>query len=135
MHVANLDVSMPAGRSGLCFKAEVVKKLLTAEGLAVTVPISVMAMVWGLLVVPVLCYGVNAGYAQGVIDYDIAAQIKDMSKPLLSTAVMALIVGALTGVVTLNAPLLVLARVSTGIIVYVAMAFLLRVESESAEEI
>jgi O-antigen/teichoic acid export membrane protein len=129
LHVANLDVLMATGRSDLYFRAEVVKKVLIAAALAVTVPISVMAMVWGIFVVSLLCYGVNAGYAQRVIDYNIAAQIKDMSKPLLSTAVMALIVGALAWVTTLNAPLLLLAGVSTGIAVYVAMAFLLRVEA------
>jgi hypothetical protein len=120
---------MAAGRSDLFLRAEVVKKVLIAIGLAVTVPISVMAMVWGIFVVSLLCYGVNAGYAQRVIDYNIAAQIKDMSKPLVSTAVMALIVGALAWVATLNAPLLLFAGVSAGIAVYIAMALLLRVEA------
>ena len=129
LHVANLDVLMAAGRSDLFLRAEVVKKVLIAIGLAVTVPISVMAMVWGTFVVSLLCYGVNAGYAQRVIDYNIAAQIKDMSKPLVSTAVMALIVGALAWVATLNAPLLLFAGVSAGIAVYIAMALLLRVEA------
>lgn len=129
LHVANLDVLMATGRSDLFFRAEVVKKVLIAAALAVTVPISVMAMVWGILVVSILCYGVNAGYAQKVIDYNIGAQIKDMSKPLLSTVVMALIVGVLTWAATLNAPLLLFAGVGTGIVVYIAMAFLLRVEA------
>ena len=129
LHVANLDVLLAAGRSDIFFRAEVVKKVLIAAGLAVTVPISVMAMVWGILVVSILCYGVNAGYAQKVIDYNIGAQIKDMFKPLVSTVVMALIVGVLTWAATLNAPLLLFAGVGTGIVVYIAMAFLLRVEA------
>jgi teichuronic acid exporter len=129
LHVANLDVLMAAGRSDLFLRAEVVKRVLIAVGLAVSVPISVMAMVWAMLVVSVLCYGVNVAYAQGAIDYNIGAQIKDLLKPLLSTTVMALIVGTLTLAATLSAPVLLLAGVATGLVVYIAMSFLLRVEA------
>ena len=128
LHVANLDVLMAAGRSDLFLRAEVVKKVLIAVGLAVTVPISVMAMVWAMLVVSLLCYGVNVAYAQGAIDYNIFAQIKDLLKPLLSATVMALIVGALALAARLTPPVLLLVGVTTGVVVYIAMSFLLRVE-------
>jgi O-antigen/teichoic acid export membrane protein len=129
LHVANLEVMLAAGRSDLFLRAEVVKKVLIAVGLAVSVPISVMAMVWAMLVVSVLCYGVNATYAQGVIDYNIGAQIKDLLKPLLSTTAMALIVGALALAAKLTPPVLLLAGVTTGVAIYIAMSFLLRVEA------
>ena len=129
LHVANLDVLMAAGRSDLFLRAEVVKKVLIAAALAVTVPISVMAMVWAVLAVNIVCYGVNVAYAQKVIDYNVAAQIKDLLKPLLSATVMALIVGALALAAKLTAPVLLLAGVTTGVVVYIAMAFLLRVEA------
>lgn len=128
LHVANLEVMLAAGRSDLFLRAEVVKKVLGAVGLAVSVPISVLAMVWAMLVVSVLCYGVNASYAQRAIDYNIIAQIKDLLKPLLSTTVMALIVGTIALGAKLTAPVLLLAGVSTGVAVYIAMSFLLRVE-------
>ncbi len=129
LHVANLDVLMAAGRSDLFFRAEVVKKVLITIALAVSVPISVMAMVWAILVLSVLCYGVNATYAQRVIDYSIAQQVKDLFKPLLGAAAMALAVGALTLAVRLNAHVLLFAGVTTGAAVYIAMSFLLRVEA------
>ena len=129
LHVANLDVLMAAGRSDLFLRAEMVKRVLIAVGLAVSVPISVTAMVWAMLVVSVLCYGVNVAYAQGAIDYNMGAQIKDLLKPLLSTAAMALIVGAVAWVAPLPAPVLLVAGVTTGVVVYTAMSFLLRVEA------
>jgi O-antigen/teichoic acid export membrane protein len=129
LHVANLDVLMAAGRSDLFLRAEVVKRVLIALSLAVSVPISVMAMVWAMLVVSVLCYGVNAAYAQRVIDYSMGAQVKDLLRPLLCTVAMAFIVGALTVPALLNAPLLLLVGVTTGAVVYLAMSFLLRVEA------
>jgi O-antigen/teichoic acid export membrane protein len=129
LHVANLDVLMAAGRSDLFLRAEVVKKVLIALGLAASVPISVMAMVWATLVVSVLCYGVNVSYAQAAIDYNLAAQFKDLLKPLLSTAAMALIVGTLTLATPSKAPVMLFAGVSTGVVVYIAMSFLLRVEA------
>jgi O-antigen/teichoic acid export membrane protein len=128
LHVANLDVLMAAGRSDLFLRAEVIKKVVIAVGLAITVPISVMAMVWAMLVVSVLCYGVNASYAQGAIDYTISAQIKDLLKPLLSATAMALIVGTIALGAKLTAPVLLLVGVTAGVVVYVAMSFLLRVE-------
>lgn len=82
-----------------------------------------------MVVVSVLCYGVNATYARGAIDYNIRAQIKDLLKPLLSATVMALIVGALALAARLTPPLLLLAGVTTGVVVYIAMPFLLRVEA------
>jgi O-antigen/teichoic acid export membrane protein len=129
LQVANLDVLMAAGRSDLFLRAEVVKKVLIAIGLAVSVPISVMAMVWAMLVVSVLCYGVNVAYAQGAIDYNISAQIKDLLKPLLSTTAMALIVGTIALAAPLKAPVLLLAGVTAGMVVYIAMSFFLRVEA------
>ena len=128
LHVANLDVLMAAGRSDLFLRAEIVKKVLTAVGLVVTVTISVMAMVWAMLIVSVLSYGVNAVYAQAAVDYSLTAQIKDLLKPLLSTSAMALLVGSLTLAGSLNAAVLLLAGILTGAIVYVAMSFLLQVE-------
>ena len=71
----------------------------------------------------------NVAYAQKVIDYNIAAQVKDLLKPLLSTAVMALIVGTIALAARLTAPVLLFAGVTTGLVVYVAMSFLLRVEA------
>jgi len=127
--VANLDVLLAAGRSDLYLRVEMVKRVLIAVGLACSVWISVMAMVLAMLIVAVLNQVVNVAFTQHVIDYKMGAQIKDMSKPLLSTAVMALIVGALAWAATFNAPLLLLAGVSAGIAVYIAMAFLLRLEA------
>jgi O-antigen/teichoic acid export membrane protein len=94
-----------------------------------SVPMSAMAMAWAMLVVSVLCYGVNVAYAQRVIDYNIGAQIKDLLKPLLSATVMALIVGTIALAAPLSAPVLLLAGVTTGVVVYIAMSFLLRVEA------
>jgi uncharacterized membrane protein AbrB (regulator of aidB expression) len=57
------------------------------------------------------------------------AQVKDLFKPLLSTAAMALIVGIVTLAAKLPAPFLLLSGVTTGVVVYIAMSFLLRVEA------
>jgi teichuronic acid exporter len=129
LHVANLEVMLAAGRSDLFLRAEVVKKVLIAVSLAITVPISVMAMVWAMLVVSALCYGVNVSYAQGTIDYNLGAQIKDLLKPLLSTTAMAVIVGTIALAAPLSAPVLLIAGVTTGVVVYIAMCFVLRLEA------
>ena len=128
LHVANLDVLWAAGRSDLFLRGEVVRRTLIAIGLAVSVPISVMAMVWAMLGVSLLCYGVNVAYAQRVIDYNMGAQIKDLLKPLLSTGAMALVVATIVLAPILNPVVLLVAGVSTGVVVYIAMSFLLRVE-------
>jgi teichuronic acid exporter len=129
LHVANLDVLMAAGRSDLFFRAEVVKKVVYAIALAVSVPISVSAVVWATLVTSMTCYGVNAGYAQRVIDYSIGSQINDLLKPIVATIAVALVVGALTFATTLNPPALLFAGVTTGIAVYVAVSFVLRIDA------
>jgi O-antigen/teichoic acid export membrane protein len=129
LHVANLDVLMAAGRSDLFLRAEIAKKVLIAAGLAVSVPISVLAMVWAAFVVSILCYGVNAAYAQRVIDYNVAAQTRDLIKPLLAAGAMAGAVGLLMCAVSLRPHLMLLACVITGAAVYFLMSFVLRVEA------
>lgn len=129
LHVANLDVLMAAGRSDVFLRAEIAKKILIALALAVTVPISVMAMVWGMLVVSILCYAINVAYAQAAVDYNLGEQLKDLLKPFLSTIAMAVSVGALNAAAALNAPFQLLAGATTGVIVYLALSVLLRVEA------
>jgi len=122
-------VLMAAGRSDLFFRAEVVKKVVYAIALAVSVPISVSAVVWATLVASIMCYGVNAGYSQRVIDYSIGSQINDLLKPILGTIAVALVIGALTFATTLNPLALLFASVTTGIAVYVAASFVLRIDA------
>jgi hypothetical protein len=100
-----------------------------AIALAVSVPISVLAVVWATLVASITCYGVNAGYAQRVIDYSIGRQINDLLKPIVGTIAMALVIGALTFASPLNPPALLFASVTTGIAVYVAVSFVLRIDA------
>ncbi len=79
LHVINLDTVMAVGRSDLFLRMEIVKKVLIGVGLLVTFRISVMAMVWAVLVVGVICVAVNSHYTKSLIEYGLWSQLRDLA--------------------------------------------------------
>ena len=60
IHTANLNAIKAMGRSDLFLKLEIIKKIVGLTALAITVPISVMAMGYSLLVTSVLSQIINS---------------------------------------------------------------------------
>ena len=126
LHAMHLNVLLALGRSDLFFRLEVAKKILTIIILAMTFRYGVMAMVWGLFILSVLCYGINGYYSCRLLKYTWVNQGKDLL-PILATSL-------LTGVVTWrvlsldiqNAWLLIVLQCVVGAVVYGLIVFAFR---------
>jgi O-antigen/teichoic acid export membrane protein len=78
LHLINLDVATPLGRSDLLLRLEIIKKVLIGIGILVTFRISVMAMVWALLIISVACVFLNSHYTKVLIGYGVVEQFVNL---------------------------------------------------------
>lgn len=77
IHVINLNLLQVKGRSDLFLRLEIVKKIIIAAVLVITVPISVDAICWGGVATGILCVFVNTHYTKGLINLSVWQQLQD----------------------------------------------------------
>ena len=78
VHTANLNAIKAMGRSDLFLKLEIIKKIVGLIALAVTVPISVMAMGYSLLFTSVASQIINSWPNRKLLNYGYLEQLKDI---------------------------------------------------------
>jgi teichuronic acid exporter len=129
LHVMNLDVVKAAGRSDLFLRLEIIKKVLVGIGILATFRISVMAMVWALLIVSVVCVFVNMHYTKVLIGYGVVRQFVDLA-PYAAISLLTSALAWVAGVpLSPFPPLQLFTSVLVGIVAYIAICHLLRLES------
>lgn len=128
VHTANLNAIKALGRSDLFLKLEIIKKAIGLTVLAITVPISVMAMGYSLLVTCVLGQIINSWPNRKLLNYSYLEQLKDILPGIGLAAFMAVCVYliqwlGLPDYVTL------LIQVPLGAVIFVAGSALLKLEA------
>lgn len=128
VHTANLNAIKALGRSDLFLKLEIVKKIVGLSAIAVTAPISVMAMSYSLLVTCVLSQIINSWPNRKLLNYSYLEQLKDILPGIGLAAFMAVCVYpiqwlGLPDFVTL------LIQVPLGAVIFVAGSALLKLEA------
>lgn len=88
----NLNLLNAIGRSDLFMKVDLSKIPLILIVLAITIPISVEAMVWGSLFNTFVCFFINTYYPGKLFGYGAWQQIKDWKYIFLSLLIMAVVV-------------------------------------------
>lgn len=128
IHTANLNAIKALGRSDLFLKLEIMKKAIGLFALFTTVWISVKAMAYSLLVTSILSQFINAWPNKKLMDYSYLEQMKDLSKQLLLSAFMGLVVYCISfiglkDVYTLGIQIVV------GIVIYLFGSKIMRIDS------
>lgn len=113
----------------IIFQLEIVKKLIMTAILALTIPMSVEAVVWGLVVMSVIEMVVNFGATLRYTSVSVWHVVRDLLAPLVLAAVMCGSVYALSGAVQAW-PIAVrlIVEVATGVAIYAGGAWVLRFE-------
>lgn len=122
----NMNILNAVGRSDLFMKLDFSKAPLTILILAITIPISVKAIVIGTFVDSFLCFFINAYLPGRMFGYGAWKQIKDWRYILLSIALMSLVVLGFMQLVE-NAWLQLLVGGSLGALVYLACCYFFKV--------
>jgi hypothetical protein len=125
----NLDVVKAAGRSDLFLRLEIIKKVLIGIGILATFRISVMAMVWAILIVSAVCVFVNMHYTKVLIGYGTVRQFVDLA-PYAAISVLTSALAWAAGIPFSHLPPIQLfTSVLVGIMAYLAICHMLRLES------
>lgn len=128
VHTANLNAIKAMGRSDLFLKLEIWKKTVGLIILAITVPISVMAMGYSMLFTSVLSQIINSWPNKKLLNYGYLEQLKDILPGILLAVVMGCCIYPIQW---LGLPDLVtlLIQVPLGAVIYIGASALLKLES------
>lgn len=130
IHTSNLQAINAIGRSDIYLKLEVMKKVVGVASILVTVPFGVMAMTWSKIVYGLLSSMINAWPNKRLLGYSYTEQIRDILPNVLGTALMAVVVYAVS-LTSLNLLMRLCAQVVVGIISYILFSKLLKLEGYS----
>ena len=128
LHTANLNAIKALGRSDLFLKLEIWKKTIGLIALAVSVPISAMAMGYSLLFTSVASQVINSWPNKKLLHYGYLEQLKDIFPSILLAVVMG---GCIYPIQWFGFPdvITLLIQVPLGAMIYIAGSKLLKLES------
>lgn len=128
IHTANLNAIKALGRSDLFLKLEIIKKIVGLTALAITVPISVMAMGYSLLFTSLASQIINSWPNKKLLNYGYLEQLKDILPGILLAVAMGFGVHTveylkLPGIATLAI------QIPLGAVLYVVGSIIFKLES------
>lgn len=116
-------------RGGLLLRIEILKKVLMTLVFAVTVPWSVDAVAWGLVLIALCEMLVNWTEAQRYVDLDVRMWAKTLLPTVAVSVVMYGCVRWVGAVLDAGPMVRLVAEIATGVAVYAALAALFRMEA------
>ncbi len=128
LHTANLNAIKAVGRSDIFLRLEIIKKVLETGVLLVTMRYGVMAISLGLLFSGFASVVINAWPNRKLLDYAYLQQLKDIGPAVLLSLGMAAVV-FLIRLLGLGDFLTLLLQIPLGVLVYVALSALLKLDS------
>jgi len=121
----NVNLLMVSGRSDLYLRLEIIKKIFGVIMLCITLPISILALVWGYLMYAVLCLFLNLHYTNRIIDVSFFTQIRDVLPSWLLSLTMYLFVFGYTKIVS-NLYAQLIGGIVIGVVVYLLGSYLFK---------
>jgi O-antigen/teichoic acid export membrane protein len=127
IHTANLQAINALGRSDIFLKLEIIKKIIGLSILAVTVFYGVYAIALGQVFSGIISTFINAYPNKELLHYSYKEQWIDIMPSLLLSLVMGAVVYIFKWL-ELSAPITLIIQVCVGIIVYMVMAWLFKLQ-------
>lgn len=127
IHTANLTGINALGRSDIFLKLEIIKKCVTVLNILITLPFGIYAMAIGQVVSGFISTFINAYPNKKLMGYSYFEQWKDLIPSFVLSIVMAGIVWVMN-FISIAPLLLLIIQIIVGIIVYVVLAKLFKLE-------
>lgn len=127
IHTANLTGINALGRSDIFLKLEIIKKCITVLNILITLPLGIYAMAIGQVVSGFISTFINAYPNKKLMGYSYFEQWKDLIPSFVLSIVMAGIVWTMN-LISIAPLLLLIIQIVVGIIVYVVLAKLFKLE-------
>ena len=129
VHIVNLNVTMAMGRSDLFLRLEILKKILIGLGIVCTFRISVLAMVWAMLIVGVICVIINTHYTKPLIGYGLFSQLYDLAPYAAVSVLMAAVAWAVSTLLSGQPAVQLILSVLASISFYCGACYVLRLDA------
>ena len=130
LHTANLNAIKAMGRSDIFLKQEIIKKIIITAVILCTMGISAFAIALGEIVSGLASLLVNAWPNRRMLGYMYRMQLRDIMPALLASLAMAAVVWPVT-LIGLGDFVTLLIQVPLGVIVYVAISAIFKIDSFS----
>ncbi|MBQ2960852.1 MAG: lipopolysaccharide biosynthesis protein [Oscillospiraceae bacterium] len=130
LHTANLNAIKAMGRSDIFLKQEIIKKVLITAVILATMGISAFAIALGEIVSGVASLIINAFPNRKLMGYMYRMQLRDIMPAALASLAMAAVVWPVT-LLGLHDIITLLIQVPLGVVVYVAISAIFKIESFS----
>lgn len=127
VHTANLQAIKALGRSDIFLRLEIIKKIIGVSILVITLPFGLTTMMFGRCIGTISSSIINASPNKKLMDYSYAEQIMDMLPSIILSVIMCVVV-LLIGMLEINLYLLLFIQVLAGILVYVGLSMLFKLE-------
>lgn len=128
VQTTNWQIIKAAGRSDICLKLEIVKKIIGVFVILITMKISVMAVALSAAFVSFISMLINISPNNKLISYSFGEQILDLLPAIIASIAMAIIISPIGNLVHSDL-LLILIQVLAGGIVYIAISMICRIDS------
>ncbi len=128
MEIENLQAIKATGRSDIVLKLEIIKKVVGILLIIVAIPYGVTAMAISAVIVAVFSAIVNAIPNKKLLGYTFKMQVKDILPTLLLSFAMFAATFPIS-YLDINIWLMLIIQVIVGVVVYVALSVIFRVES------
>ena len=129
LHLINLNVLQAIGRSDLYLRLEIIKRVLTVITIAITWQWGISGLIYGIIGLSLFSYYLNSYYTGSLVDYPILEQLRDLSPYLLASLLMGLGVYAAGRVPFPNPGSMLLVQVPLGIVIYVCLCRMFRLQA------
>ena len=128
IQTTNWQVIKAMGRSDLCFKLEIVKKIIGVSMIIAAVPYGVYAMGVSNAVFAVVSMLINIAPNKKLIGYSYLEQLVDLLPSLLASCVMGSAVLLIGRLPIADLPLLIL-QILVGVLIYIALSLITKNDS------
>lgn len=128
IHTINLQAISALGRSDIFLKLEIIKKAIGIIALLISCPFGIMIMVIMKIVTSIISMFINSYPNKKLLNYSLREQIKDIFPAMLLSLFMGMVV-YLVGLIKINIIVLLLIQVLIGIIIYLTIAYLSKMEA------
>ncbi|MGA4516235.1 lipopolysaccharide biosynthesis protein [Solibacillus silvestris] len=127
IHTVNLQAINALGRSDIFLKLEIIKSIIGLVILVISLQFGIYMMAFGVFVSGVISAFINAYPNLKLLNYSIQEQLKDLIPSLLLSLIMGMIVFPIQWL-GMASILTIIIQISVGIVLYVALAWLFKLE-------
>lgn len=128
IQTTNWQIIKAVGRSDLCFKLEIVKKIIGVILIVVSLPFGVMALAASNALFAFISMLINIMPNKRLIDYSFKEQFMDLFPSFISAVIMGVLV-YLLGLLPLHRLILLIVQVLAGVAIYVFLSWILKNDS------